>query len=109
MIESLGPAGLTTTLTLPFLLRSAELVAVTVTLVSAVTAGAVTTPAFETEPALTLQMTAVLLVPCTVALNCWLFPEAMRIAPGEIAILMSELAPARMERISTKVVKIKEF
>ena len=101
--------GLTLTLADAFLLGSATLVAVTVTLVSEATVGAVTTPVSETEPSLTLQMTALLLVPCTVALNCWLFPEAIRVAAGEIATLMPELAPAKTDKLSTNAIKIKEL
>jgi hypothetical protein len=85
-------------LALAFLVLSAALVVVTVTLVFVVTAGAVTTPVFDTEPALALQITAVLLVPCTVALKRWLFPEAMRVAAGEIATLMFEPEPAEIAR-----------
>jgi len=96
--ERVGVGGLTTTLALAFFVLSAALVAVIVTLLSVVTAGAVTIPVFDTEPAVALQMTAVLLVPFTVALNGWLFPEAMRVAAGEIATLMFELAPTKIAK-----------
>jgi hypothetical protein len=96
--ERVGAVGLTSTLAIAFFVLSAALVAMTVTLISLVTAGAVTTPVFDTEPALALQVTAVLLVPCTVALNCWRFPEAMRVAVGEIAILMSEFELEKIAR-----------
>lgn len=50
--------------------ESAELVAVTVTLVLLVTLGAVNNPLLETVPALELQVTLVLVEPFTVELNC---------------------------------------
>ena len=109
MTDRVGAVGLTTTLALALLVLSAALVAVTVTMVLVVTFGAVTIPVFDTEPALTLQITAVLLVPLMVALNCWLFPEAMRIAVGEIATLMSELASAKIAKIRTNPTKAKRF
>ena len=68
-----------------------------------------TIPVSDTEPVLTLQITAVLLVPFTVALNCWLFPEAMRVAVGEIATLMFEPASAKIAKIRTNPTKAKEF
>ena len=98
MTERVGAVGLTSTLAIAFFVLSAALVAMTVTRVSLVTTGAVTTPVFDTEPAIALQVTAVLLVPCTVALNRWLFPEAMRVAVGEIAMLMSEFDLAKIAR-----------
>jgi hypothetical protein len=55
---------------LPFVVLSAALVAVTETFVLALTLGAVNIPVLETVPALAAQLTAVLLVPWTVALNC---------------------------------------
>ena len=53
-----------------FMVVLATLVAVTVTLVLLVTLGAVNRPPVEIVPALADQVTAVLLVPCTVAVNC---------------------------------------
>ena len=50
-----------------FFVGSAILVAVTVREVAAVTVGAVSTPLLETVPAVADQVTAVLLVPVTVA------------------------------------------
>ena len=71
MIES-DAAGLavTATVAVAFLVLSAALVAVTETFVLALTLGAVNIPVLETVPALAAQLTAVLLVPWTVALNC---------------------------------------
>ena len=62
--------GVTETVALDFLVVSATLVAVTVTLVLLLTLGAVNIPTLETEPAEADQVTAVLLVPWTVAENC---------------------------------------
>ena len=53
-----------------FFVGSATLVAVTLTLVLLVTVGAVNIPVLETVPAVAAQVTAVLLVPWTVAVNC---------------------------------------
>ena len=75
--------GLTVTLALAFLVVSAALVAVTVTLVLLVTAGAVNTPLLETVPEDADQVTAVLVVPCTEALNCWVPPDVRVALPGE--------------------------
>jgi hypothetical protein len=63
----------------------AWLVAFTVTLILEVQAGAVSTPELEMVPAEVDQVTAVLVVPVTVAVNCWV-PPAETVAPvGEIA------------------------
>ena len=64
------PVGLTAMDALAFLDVFAELVAVTVTLVAALTVGAVKRPVLETVPADADQVTAVLVVPCTLAVNC---------------------------------------
>jgi hypothetical protein len=71
VIESVA-AGLavTATVALAFLVVSAALVAVTSTFVLALTVGAVNIPVLETLPAFADQLTAVLLVPWTLALNC---------------------------------------
>jgi len=58
------------TLALAFLVLSAALVAVTVTLVLLATAGAVNIPPLETLPEVADHSTTVLVVPCTDALNC---------------------------------------
>ena len=63
-------AGVTETVALDLFVVSATLVAVTVTLVLLLTLGAVNIPTLETEPAEADQVTAVLLVPWTVAENC---------------------------------------
>lgn len=72
---------------LAFFVLSAALVAVTVALVLLVTFGAVNIPPLETVPALADHVTAVLLVPCTVALNCWVLPEARLALPGAMVTL----------------------
>lgn len=64
------PVGLTAMDALAFLEVFAELVAVTVTLVAALTFGAVKRPVLETVPADADQVTAALVVPSTVAVNC---------------------------------------
>jgi hypothetical protein len=52
------------------LVASAALVAVTVAVVLALTVGAVWSPVLEIVPRLAVQVTAVLVVPVTVAVNC---------------------------------------
>ena len=59
------------------LLESAMLVAVTIAVVEVETAGAVNRPVLDTVPTFADQLTATLLVPTTVALNCCAPPEAM--------------------------------
>jgi hypothetical protein len=66
---TLDPAPTETT-ALAVLVVSAALVARTVTVVAAVTLGAVKLPVLEIDPALADQTTDVLLVPCTLAENC---------------------------------------
>jgi predicted NBD/HSP70 family sugar kinase len=61
----------------------AWLLAVTVTAEVVCTMGAVKNPVLEIEPALAYQVTAVLLVPVTVAENCWLPPELSDAVVGE--------------------------
>jgi len=70
VIASVDWTGLTATAALDFFVVSAALVAVTVTFEVVVTVGAVNIPPLETEPAVAVQVTAVLLVPCTEAANC---------------------------------------
>ena len=69
--------GLTLTLADAFLLGSTTLVAVTVTEVAAETVGAVRTPVPETEPAVAVHVTPVLLVPETLATKDWDAPDVM--------------------------------
>jgi hypothetical protein len=83
VIASVGVPGLTTTLALACFVGSAALVAVTVTLELLVTVGAVNMPPVETEPEEVDHVTAVLPVPCTVAVNCWLLPDVKAAAFGE--------------------------
>ena len=82
--------GFTATVALDFLVVSALLVAVTVTLVPALTFGAVNMPPAETAPAEADQVTAVLLVPWTVAENCWVFPDVRVVFVGETVTLIVE-------------------
>jgi hypothetical protein len=81
------PAGLTAMDALAFLEVFAELVAVTVTLVAALTVGAVKRPLLETVPADADQMTAVLVVPCTLAVNCCVPAEVRDELAGETVML----------------------
>jgi hypothetical protein len=84
--------GFTATVALDFLVVSATLVADTVTLVPALTFGAVNMPPLETVPAEADQVTAVLLVPWTVAENCWVFPDVRVVFVGETVTLIVEAA-----------------
>ncbi len=73
MIETLTTGGaVTVTVADADFVASAELVAVTV-YVPAV-AGAVYRPEVDMEPPVADQVTAVLVVPVTVAENCWVAP-----------------------------------
>ena len=65
----------TVTFALAFFVGSATLVAITVTVVLLVAFGAVNRPALETVPPLADQVTAVLVVPSTVAKNCCVCPD----------------------------------
>ena len=76
--------AVTETAALAFLVVSAELVAVTVTLILLVTSGAVNKPALDTVPELADQVTAVLLVPWMVAENCCALPEDTVVLVGEM-------------------------
>jgi hypothetical protein len=79
-----GAAGVTVTVAEALWLGSAWLVAVTVTVVLALTVGAVKSPELETDPAAADQVTAVFVVPVTVAVNCWVAPEATVAVVGEM-------------------------
>jgi hypothetical protein len=81
------PVGLTAMDALAILEVFAELVAVTVTLVAALTVGAVKRPLLETVPADADQVTAVLVVPCTLAVNCCVPAEVRDELVGETVML----------------------
>ena len=81
-METLIGAGLTATVALACTLVLAELVASTVMLVLVETAGAVNSPVLVIVPAEADQTTAVLLVPCTVALNCCVAPDTKLVLVG---------------------------
>ena len=70
---------------------AATLVAVTVTVVAAFTDGAVNNPDADTVPPLADQVTAVWLVPLTLALNCCEAPEITLALVGEIVTVREEL------------------
>ena len=61
------------------------LFAVTVIWVPSLTTGATKVPSVEIEPADAIQVTAVLLVPCTVAVNLCCEPGPRMVLPGETA------------------------
>jgi len=65
-----GAGATTVTLVLDVAEGSAALNAAMLTLVLLVTAGAVKKPLYEIVPAPAVQVTAVLVVPCTKAVNC---------------------------------------
>ena len=71
------------------MLLSATLVAVTVKLPAVL--GAVNMPA-EMLPPLAAQVTAVLVVPVTVAVNCWLLPVATEAVLGEMEMATATAA-----------------
>jgi hypothetical protein len=83
VIDRADVPGPTTTLALELFAGSTTLVAVTVKFVLLETLGAVNMPVLETVPDVADQVTAVLLVPCTRAVNCWLLPEVRLAAFGE--------------------------
>jgi len=78
----------TETVAVDALVGSAALVAVTTTLVVLETVGAVNRPVLETVPAVVDHFTAVLLVPCTVALNCCWPAELRLTVKGDTATLI---------------------
>jgi hypothetical protein len=80
-------AGDTVTVALERLVLSATLVAVTVTLVLALTLGAVNNPLAEMMAALVDHVTAVFAVPCTRAENCCVVPELKVALFGETVTL----------------------
>ena len=83
---TVDPAA-TFTVALALLVVSAALVARTVTDVELATWGAVKSPPLVMVPALTDQVTAVLLVPETLVENCWVPPEARLAVLGETEML----------------------
>jgi hypothetical protein len=83
--------GVTDTVALDFLVVSATLVAVTDTFVLVPTLGAVNIPPVETVPDDADQVTAVLLVPWTVAENCCVLPDVSVVLVGETETLIVEL------------------
>src|SRR5439155_24151188 len=80
-----GGAGLTVMLAVAFFCASTTLLAVTYAVFVAVTAGAVYSPELVTVPPVVDQVTAVLLVPATIAVNCFVAPEYSVAVIGEIA------------------------
>ena len=66
----IAPVGFMVTVALAYFVVSARLVAFTVAVVVVLTAGAVNNPELETVPLVADQVTDVLLVPLTEAVNC---------------------------------------
>jgi hypothetical protein len=88
VIASADWIGLTATDALDFFVVSAVLVAVTVAVALLVTVGAVYIPPLDMLPALADHETAVLLVPCTVAANCCVFPDVRLELVGDTVTVM---------------------
>lgn len=99
-------AGTTLTTELALFVLSAELVARTVTAVVLETLGAVKTPALEILPADADQLTAVLLVPCTLAVNCRFPPAVTLVLVGETEMLTLGCAVPATEICSCSVAAI---
>ena len=97
-------AGSTVTTALAAFVGSALLVARTVTFIALLTLGAVNFPPSVTEPALVDQVTPVLLVPWTLAVNCWPAPEVIVVEDGETATLT--LDPAATETTALAVLVV---
>ena len=93
---TLDPAA-TVTVALAIFVVSAALVARTVTVMAAVTLGAVKLPVLEMLPALADQVTPVLLVPWTLAENCWAAPDATLALVGETEMLTLDPVAGAME------------
>lgn len=89
--ETVGVDASTVTLALAMALVLTVLTAVTVTAVLLETAGAVYRPALEIVPLEACQVTLLLLVPCTDALNCCEPPEGTEATLGETATLTGVL------------------
>ena len=70
MVKDCDGGSVTETWAVDFFVGSATLLAVTLILAPLVTVGAVNIPVLETLPAVAVQVTAVLLVPWTLAVNC---------------------------------------
>jgi hypothetical protein len=94
-------AGSTVTTALALLVGSAVLVARTVTLVILLTLGAVNLPPSVIDPALVDQVTPVLLVPWTLAVNCWPVPDVIVVEDGDTATLTLE--PADTETVALAI------
>jgi hypothetical protein len=87
LTESTAAGAFTVTVALADLLVSAVLVAFTVTVRSAVTAGAVNRPDGLIVPPVADQVTDHLKLFATVAVNCWVLPEATVALLGETETL----------------------
>ena len=79
--------ALTATVAFALFVGSAALVAFTVAVASLLTFGAVYSPSFETDPAVVLHETAVLLVPLTSAAICFVPPDLTVELAGETEML----------------------
>lgn len=85
---------MTVTVAVAFFVKSAALVAVTYVVFIVVTAGAVYSPEVVMVPVVVDHVTAVLVLPVTAAVNCWVFPENTVAVVGEIATTIRVGLPA---------------
>lgn len=86
-VEEGADVGATEIDALADFVESATLVALTVTLVAAETVGAVKSPADEIDPLLADHETEVFVAPCTLAANCFVFPDVRLAVVGETEML----------------------
>jgi hypothetical protein len=97
-------AGSTVIAALATLVGSALLAARTVTFIALLTLGAVNLPPSVIEPALVDQVTPVLLVPRTLAVNCWPVPDVIVVEDGDTATLTLE--PPATETVALAVLVV---
>jgi hypothetical protein len=93
-------AGVMVTFAEPFFVGSAVLVAVTSAEIVVVVDGAENNPEVDIWPAVVVQVTPVLLVPLTKAVNCWEAAEAMVALLGEMVTEMLPGAMSILRRLS---------
>jgi hypothetical protein len=105
--------GVTVTRAVADLVGSATLVAVTETIKSVFTVDALNKPALEIDPLVADQVTAILSVLVTVAVNCWVWADSTLAAFGEIDILTGRVValagfvptPIKAQHITTRSFK----
>jgi hypothetical protein len=89
LTPNVGTGAFTVTAALADFVESATLVAVTVTVLSAVTVGAVKSPALVIVPAVAVHVTPVFPVFSTCAVNCCMAPELTVAVVGETVTAMA--------------------